>query len=147
LSFLSEEVHQLIPGKNKPESVFLTSFPKPNPEWADAKIMATFATIDSVRIELTKKLEDLRRDKVIGSSLDAEAIVQAKGDTYAVLKAYEPWLREYFIVSKVRLSEGEPKVEASRASGEKCERCWHYDTLGTDSRFPGVCPKCVAALS
>ena len=42
----------------------------------------------------------------------------------------------------------ELKIEAAKADGIKCERCWHYDLdTGKDSRFPGNCPKCVEALT
>jgi isoleucyl-tRNA synthetase len=148
LSFLAEEVHHHSPGKNKPESVFLTAFPKPNPAWVEAGLSEQFKVLTEVRSELAKNLEELRRQKVIGSSLDADAFISAKGDTFKVLMANKDLLREFFIVSAVNISEGELKAEARRAEGEKCERCWHHSPqTGADQRHPGVCPKCVSALS
>ncbi len=148
LSFLSEEVQQHMPGKNKAESVFLTAFPKANAQWADSELVQQFGALTEIRNELAKNLEELRRQKIIGSSLDADAFITAKGANFATLQAMKEHLREFFIVSSVKVTEGEPKIEVRRAEGEKCERCWHHSLqIGADSRFPGVCPKCVSALS
>jgi len=35
-----------------------------------------------------------------------------------------------------------------RADGAKCERCWNYSThVGENTRYPGVCERCTAALA
>ena len=151
LSFLTEEVYSFLPGDNKSESIFLTDFPTPKPEWNDREVLELFARLDEIRAVVSKKLETLRQDKVIGSNLDAEVILRAGGRTFDELKKCESWLREYLIVSSVQLIRDDKQtfsVEARHAPGEKCERCWNYSTeIGADSRYPGVCPKCVAALS
>ncbi len=34
-------------------------------------------------------------------------------------------------------------VEVQRASGTKCERCWHYTLdVGADPEWPGACARC-----
>jgi isoleucyl-tRNA synthetase len=39
------------------------------------------------------------------------------------------------------------KIAISKARGEKCERCWKYDTeVGRDADHPTVCPRCAAVL-
>ena len=38
------------------------------------------------------------------------------------------------------------KVKVTKADGEKCERCWKYDELGTDPEYPDVCPRCAKVL-
>lgn len=38
------------------------------------------------------------------------------------------------------------KIKITHASGEKCERCWKYDKLGTDPEHPTLCPRCTAVL-
>ena len=38
------------------------------------------------------------------------------------------------------------KIKITHADGEKCERCWKYDKLGTDSEHPTLCPRCTAVL-
>lgn len=148
LSFLCEETYGYIPGTKKKESVFLTDFPKPNPEWKDEDLKEQFSLLNDVRAELSKNLEELRRTKVIGSSLDAEAHISAKGETLAALRALEPWMKEFFIVSGLYVEEGELSAQVQRAKGEKCERCWQYSLqLNTKPDLPNICPKCVEALS
>ena len=61
-------------------------------------------------------------------------------------KAYD--LREFLIVSEVHLKSGPFKIEATKAPGTKCLRCWIYDTkTDQNPQFPGICPKCAEALS
>jgi isoleucyl-tRNA synthetase len=39
-------------------------------------------------------------------------------------------------------------IAVFKARGEKCERCWKYDTaIGTDKTHPTVCPRCAAVLN
>ena len=102
-----------------------------------------------MRSSVSKVLEELRKAKVIGSSLDAHVTLSAPEEIFSVLKSYESFLCELFIVSQVTLKEVGPfSVTAERASGEKCVRCWNYSVdTGKDSTYPGICPKCVKALS
>ncbi len=157
LSFLAEETHKYLPG-TKSESIFLETFPKVNPLWKNENLAKEFAVLISMREDLAKKLEDLRRDKTIGSSLDAQAIITARGATYELLKKYKNELREFFIVSSVEIKdsgvhpaspENPDFVTAGlRANGEKCERCWHYNIdLNSNKNLPNICPKCISALS
>ncbi|MEG1448729.1 MAG: zinc finger domain-containing protein [Oscillospiraceae bacterium] len=38
-------------------------------------------------------------------------------------------------------------MTVSKASGEKCERCWMYsDTVGKDSEDPQICARCASVL-
>lgn len=147
-SFLAEETYSYLPGEKK-ESVFLSNFPEGLPEWKQAKIEQDFTQLLEVRSAVAKELEELRRQKAIGSSLDARIKIFAPANIRKVLEAYDKHLREFFIVSQWQLADGkELKIEAGQAEGVKCERCWYYDLeTGKDPRFPGQCPKCVEALT
>jgi isoleucyl-tRNA synthetase len=147
LSFLSEETYSYLPGIKK-ESVLLENFPQHKTEWQDANLESDFTKILEVRSLISKELELLRQNKVIGANLEAKVTIKSEGEIYSALKAYEKELKELFIVSQVRLEQGPLSIVAERADGVKCSRCWIYDEkTGTDSRFPDVCPKCVEALS
>ena len=38
-------------------------------------------------------------------------------------------------------------VRIARAEGQKCERCWHFETdIGRYLAHPGLCGRCVAVL-
>jgi isoleucyl-tRNA synthetase len=39
-------------------------------------------------------------------------------------------------------------VSVSKASGQKCERCWHWETdVGAVPEHPTLCGRCVKAIS
>ncbi len=145
-SFLAEEVYAELPGK-RAASVFLTEFPQATPEWDNVALKEDLAQLFGVRSEVTKRLEELRQTKAIGSGLDAKITIRADGALHATLKKYEALLSEFFIVSQVSLVMGQLEVTVAHADGEKCERCWYWSTeLGTNPEFSTVCPKCVPAL-
>lgn len=145
LSFLAEEVYGYMKGQ-KVESVFLLDFPKPVMAWNRPELAAKFETLLQVRTQVQKTLEELRAKKAIGSSLEAQVVIQESGSVLSALQSY-PDLREFLIVSKVDLKSGSSLIQASRAPGEKCVRCWTYSTeTKASTEFPDVCPKCVEAL-
>jgi len=147
-SFLAEEAYGYLPGEKK-ESVFLTDYPQAPSEWLNDKIALDFTMLLEVRAASSKVLEDLRREKVIGSSLDAAIVINAPTSYKNVLEKYRSHLREFLMVSQFTINDASAlQVTAGKADGTKCERCWHYDLLtGKDSRFPTFCPKCVEALT
>lgn len=147
MSFLAEEAYLNVPGPKK-ESVFLTDFPRKNPEWENSQIISDFEKVIEVREAIQKQLEEMRQQKTIGSSLEAEVAVTADGSTYKVLDSMKNDLSALFIVSKVDLKQGEFKLNCVKSNGKKCVRCWnYYDTAKESAQFPDVCPKCVEALS
>jgi len=99
-------------------------------------------------------LEPMRKEKEIGSGLEAQVEVRADGAIYAVLEKHAAALRELFIVSQVKLTRAESpnggapvEVRVARAEGTKCERCWTYSTqVGKDTEYPTVCERCSASL-
>lgn len=150
LSFLAEEVYEHFPVQNegKKDSVFLLDFPESQASWNFPSLAEDFKELLAVRDEAQKKIEKLRNEKVVGASLEVHLKVQAGGNTLSVLRKHESFLREFFIVSKVGLAEGELNVEALKAEGEKCARCWVYSTeISQKPETEGICPKCVEALT
>jgi len=150
-SFLAEEALSYLPSQKPQESdrsVFLLDFPKANAAWDDVALTAEMNLLFEVRADVSKTLETLRQSKTIGSGLDAQVEVKAEGAKLETLKRHESLLSEFFIVSQVVLKVGSYQVEAKKAEGGKCERCWYYSTeLGKSVQFPTVCPKCVTALT
>lgn len=146
-SFLSEEVYGYLPGP-KADSVFLTDFPEVNAKWAGDGLQSDITELFAIRSEVTKKLEELRQTKAIGSGLDARIVIRADGERENVLRKHKVLLEEFFIVSQVELNMGAFEVSAVHAEGEKCERCWYWSTeIGRDKQYPTVCPKCSKALA
>lgn len=148
LSFLAEECFDFFKQKGfKEESVFLLDFPAPRPQWKSESLESKYVELLKLRSEVQKTLEPLRAQKVIGASLEAKVHITSEGDLLSLLKTYKD-LREFLIVSKVELSQGPFGVSASVAPGEKCVRCWTYDEkVNASVDWPGLCPKCVEALT
>ncbi len=147
-SFLSEEVHSFMKNQNE-ESIFLKSFPKTNSLWNNLKIEGDFNRLFEIREAVTKKLEGLRQEKIIGSSLEAQVTLSIKKEDEDLLTEYNEYLCELFIVSDVTVitSTNEFSVDVKKASGEKCPRCWYIsDKIGMNNKHPDVCPKCVGAF-
>jgi isoleucyl-tRNA synthetase len=149
LSFLSEEVYLNLPGEKKKESVFLTSIPKVRSEWINIELEEKWRKILELRGQVTKKIEQLRQDKVLGASLEAKVILKLAPDLFKLFQPMTSDLPMIFIVSQVELSEkAETEITIVKAEGIKCERCWNYSVdTGRVLKFPETCPKCVRALS
>jgi len=95
-------------------SVHLLEWPLIDSQWReDTGLVAKWAELRQLREAVTEAIEPLRRDKVIGSSL--EAIVTAPSDADPAL------LAELFIVSSV--SPGDA-LAVTKSNYHKCGRCW-----------------------
>jgi isoleucyl-tRNA synthetase len=143
LSFLAEEVYLHRKDKIENGSIFLEPFPTEVPEWDNSKIEQDVQFLFELRDVVQKQLEDMRAQKIIGSSLEAQVKISAPIDKLEILKQWTQ-LREILIVSCLSLEEGEWKVSTLKAEGEKCPRCWVYSTK--IDPISGVCPKCLEAL-
>jgi isoleucyl-tRNA synthetase len=87
-----------------------------------------------LRAQVTERIEPLRRDKVIGSSLEAEVWVPSSDDP--------AFLAELFITSTVH--EGDWKVVKS--DNHKCGRCWrHLPEVKADGELCARCDEVVNA--
>ncbi len=152
LSFTAEEIWNAFkPVSSFPEeSVHLTRFAAIPENFTDETLAERWQTLLEIRQEVSRVLEEKRKNKEIGHSLDARVTLSAGDRLYRLLKSYEDELDDIFIVSSVELkaSDGDAlTVEAAPAEGEKCERCWHYKAdVGSDSEYPTVCSRCAAVL-
>ncbi len=156
LSFTSEEIWRTLaaqlPGGLSPASVHLTSFPEVPPSWTDAALAGRWQRLLGVRSQVQGVLEASRRDKIIGSSLEAHVHLSADDETYRFLKPYEADLGTIFIVSQVTLQQGTGSPDAltvsvDKSKSGKCERCWNYrEAVGRDAVHPTLCDRCLEAI-
>jgi isoleucyl-tRNA synthetase len=152
LPFTAEEVWKNLPGKgDRTESVHLTGFPEFKKECVDDGLEEEWGRIWEVRTVVTKALEEARKEKVIGLSLDARVALHLPEKTYSFLSRYQDELKSIFIVSSVSLVEDKDakdvRAEVSRADGKKCDRCWNFDTgVGQEEEHPTLCPRCLGAI-
>jgi isoleucyl-tRNA synthetase len=107
-------------------SVHLLEWPELPPVEADA---GRWDALRALRTEVTEAIEPLRRDKVLGSSLEAEVSVPCSEDP--------AFLAQLFITSTVRQGDG---IEVSKTATQKCGRCWrHLPEVAEDG---GLCARC-----
>lgn len=161
LSFTAEEVWEHLPG-DRPESVFLSRFPEPDPEWEDEELDDRYAELLRIRDLVTKALEESRQAKTIGNSLEAQVrIFSEKEETARFLGSFGPALADLFIVSGTRIEvlpelpadstvdERVPGlgVQVAPSEGEKCERCWKYTLeVGRSQDHPKLCTRCMTVV-
>jgi isoleucyl-tRNA synthetase len=139
-------------GRLGESSVHLSAFPEVQSQWQDAELAQRWERLLGYRTQVQGVLEGSRRDKTIGSSLEATVELRADAETYEFLQPYRKELTTLFIVSQVELSaSGEAKgplaIAATKSSFGKCERCWNYrDAVGKDRNHPTLCERCVEAV-
>jgi len=161
LSFTADEIWQHMKEKKDTPSVHTEIFVSPNSDYKDRDLGSRWDTILAVRKEVTKTLENARKEKKIGHPLDASIDLGLSPALFNELKTYENRLRSIFIVSSVNLvaleelvgveeSETIPdlKVRVHTSEDPKCERCWVHDpTVGQDVSHPKICNRCLSAMS
>ncbi|MBB4064307.1 isoleucine--tRNA ligase [Gellertiella hungarica] len=141
------------------ESVHLEQFPEVPAEWLNPALDEKWEKIRTVRKAVTGALEIERREKRIGSSLEAAPVVHvADKDLLAALSGQD--FAEICITSAISVVEGEGPSDAFRlddgtkvavepklASGRKCARSWKItDDVGSDPSYPDVSARDAAAL-
>jgi isoleucyl-tRNA synthetase len=168
LSFTAEEVWQYLPAAAREmESVHLAKFPSVETRYLDSDLVSRWERLLAVREEVARVLEMARKERQIGSSLEAEVKLYTQGGLAKFLQGYLQDLPMIFIVSVVSLEEGSQQalpgaaagihwsqsledlgVKVIRASGKKCERCWNYrPTVGQHAPHLTLCDRCVKVVT
>ncbi|MCY0150270.1 isoleucine--tRNA ligase [Hoeflea sp. G2-23] len=141
------------------ESVHLEQFPDVPAKWRDDSLAAKWKKIRTVRKVVTGALEIERREKRIGSSLEAAPVVHIT-DPALVVAVGDSDFAEVCITSGVRVETVVGPDDAFRlddvaavsvvpalAEGRKCARSWRItDDVGADPAFPDVSARDAAAL-
>ena len=163
LSFTAEEIFGYIPEglREKAPTVFALPPLDAAPWLLEDGVRDDWNTLLNVRGAVTRAIEPLRRDGVVGHSLDTAVTLYMADELRERVEGLKTDLRAFCIVSQLRTAAlADAPAQAARdaevpglaigvdkAAGEKCERCWIYNTeLGTDPEHPTLCPRCAAAL-
>ncbi len=149
LSFTAEEAWDFVPKKTLP-SVHTSEF-KPMPFARSDAESELWKRLFEYRDNLLPKLEEKRQAKTIGKSLEAKVRL------YAEAKPLSEWIadkvvleafREVCNVSQFEITKDRQSELVVRADGQKCARCWHWETdVGAHKEHPTICGRCVAAVS
>ena len=147
LVFTADEAWEYVPQKER-TSVHELS-------WNDSGFVATtdeaatWQSLFAQRDHALPELEKARQSKLMGKALDAKLRIVAHDA--ARFAPHRETLRELLNVSQLVF---ENKTDPSpstfiveKADGQKCERCWHWETdVGSDPGHPTICARCVAAV-
>jgi isoleucyl-tRNA synthetase len=164
LSFTAEEIWCMLPKGAVPNpghwSVHLASFPEARPDWNDAALAQRWDRLLEVRTAVQAALEEKRRDKVIGSSLEAYVLIETNQQQYEFLSQYVSDLPSFLIVSSVEVKQSPVllvgagtgfttgmRFTIQKSTERKCERCWNYrPSVGQDRSHPTLCDRCLEAI-
>jgi isoleucyl-tRNA synthetase len=151
LSFTTDELWRYLPGRRE-ESVHLALFGTSNLEsLRNADLIHRWERLIKVRDLVLAHIEPLRKEKHIGSSLQAKVVLSGGGSEMALLKELAGELPMLFIVSEVELrpdSSDTLRITIEKASGVKCERCWRYvPRVSGEPGHAGICERCEDALA
>jgi isoleucyl-tRNA synthetase len=170
LCHTAEDIWQYLPYKTPYKSVFEAGWVQVEEKWRNPELAEFWEALRQLRTDVNKVLEQARIEKMIGSSLEAKALIHIPhkqlGDA---IKAFNPVkgngideLRYLLLTSQVELldsAQGLQGLEYTaqtedwgigvvKADGEKCDRCWNYSThVGESAEHPLICERCVAALA
>ena len=148
LAFTADEAWEFIPGK--PTGSVHEANWQPKPLVRSEAEVGAWAGLFTLREKLLPELEKARQAKTIGKSLEARAILRGTDLLLVDAKTHLECLRELANVSQLEvelIGNGVTAVEVVRAEGQKCERCWHWETdLGQNAAHPTICGRCVEAV-
>ncbi|MGE5414389.1 MAG: isoleucine--tRNA ligase [Syntrophomonadaceae bacterium] len=154
LVFTADEIWTALPGK-KEESVHLSRFEDLEESLVTPVPAEAWMRLMTLREEAAALLEEARRDKTIGSSLEG-AIALTRHDALEADRTATgtsgPGLADLFIVSETveetgaggpgwRESQAYPglKLAFRKARGRRCDRCWKVTPEAEDR---GLCDRC-----
>ncbi len=116
------------------------------------QFVTKFSELIAIRTEVNKALETLRKDSVIGGSLDATVVLYCTDPIFKSLEKINAEIKFIFITSNAIIKPVAEKpahivesnipgiyIDVSRADGEKCPRCWHYVSKLTEKN---ICNRC-----
>ncbi|MFO0077388.1 MAG: isoleucine--tRNA ligase [Cyanobacteriota bacterium] len=171
LCHMAEDIWQNLPYPVAEVSVFERGWPGREHEWAAAELIAPMDAVLELRALVNRQLEHCRAEGALGASLEArvqlelpapgtrppldEALRLLEASAHPEVDNLADWL----LVSELRIG-GEPLpdvlaeagdggllVRIARAAGDKCERCWHYESdIGSHLAHPTLCGRCVGVL-
>jgi isoleucyl-tRNA synthetase len=143
LPFTAEEAAGFVGNQ---DSVHLQLFPKDDPSPDLKEVVERGQKLLDLRSRVNEKLEEARRDKRIGKSLEARVEIASP-----TAELSDPsLLEELFIVSSVSIGQAGDKetITVTRAEDhgfKKCVRCWRLyppEQIGTNVDHPELCERC-----
>ncbi|MFM8525463.1 MAG: isoleucine--tRNA ligase [Cyanobacteriota bacterium] len=170
LCHMAEDIWQNLPYPVAEASVFERGWPTAPSTWRDSSLEEPMERILALRALVNRQLEGCRKEGRLGASLEAQVQLELSEGAEGIAAALD-WLNgsahptvdnlaDWLLVSALQLGGDAPAavlseasetgvtVRLARADGEKCERCWHYESdIGQHPAHPTLCGRCVAVLA
>jgi isoleucyl-tRNA synthetase len=158
LAFTADEAWEYVPGKTG-SSVHESDWTSKENAMSQGE-QAAWQLMFDLREKALGKLESARQAKKIGKSLDAWVLstfsthVESQHQGEAILKNLGNF-KELLNVSQLTVRKDDAGLEGefftfdvTSAQGQKCERCWHWETdVGSNLEHPTICGRCVKAVT
>ena len=166
LPITTEELWRHLPGE-RADSVHLADFPIGIAAYVDQPLLARWQRLLALRETVNVELERLRRQKIVGTSLEARVSLRANGEAGVLLERYRDDLATLFITSQVEVItdaavpstptaddgphwrdiNGVVLIDVARVAGVKCQRCWRYvAAVSAKAGYVGLCDRCVDVM-
>ncbi len=149
LAFTADEAWELVPGRPT-ESVHEAHWQQQTFAWSEAE-QRRWQHFFALRERALPELEKARQAKLIGKALEARLTLRGGDEATREAHAHAGDLRELLNVSQLTVlpdGEGVPEISVAHAEGQKCARCWHWETdVGAHAAHPTLCGRCVTAVT
>ena len=127
LSFTTEEIFSLIFNDKNDSSIHLENFVKIPPGWSNEELNKNWEKIKFIRDTVNVSIENMRANKLIGSSLETNISIKLQDELFKIADNYD--FSEICITSKASVENDNTindkiEVTTSKAEGEKCPVCW-----------------------
>jgi isoleucyl-tRNA synthetase len=147
------------PNECHTNSIHLRTFPNIPETWHDKKLAEKWDKIRALRRVVTGAIELERKEKRIGSSLQAHPKIHAPQESLSLFDELDA--AELFITSGADFTTDTlggkgfsladmPNITvlSNLAAGKKCERCWKVlPDVGNNAKFQEICGRCADAVS
>jgi isoleucyl-tRNA synthetase len=143
LCFTAEEVWQTRHPRAG-MSVHLLEWPEIDSAWRDEALGAKWQGVMAARQQVTEAIEPYRREKTIGSSLQAEVTARVSDEGLRAALASVDFA-EICIVSAAAVEAGEDRIDVAKTEHEKCGRCWRH--LPEVTEEGALCARCEGVVN
>ncbi|MDW8310120.1 MAG: isoleucine--tRNA ligase [Verrucomicrobiales bacterium] len=148
LAFTADEAWEFVPGR--PTDSVHEAHWQPRPFALREDEALCWQHLFELRERALPELEKARQAKLIGKALEARLTLRGGDAATRTAQAHGEALRELLNVSQLTVQldgEGSPQFLVAHADGQKCARCWHWETdVGAHAGHPTLCGRCVAAV-
>ncbi len=154
LSFTAEEVWRF---SGRTDSVHAQEYHRLDEQFYNPAIAEKMDALIDIKKDVLKSLETKRKEKIIGTSLEADIELYIASDkTRRLIAEMGDEARRFFQVAEVTVRDEKTagmedfdvsSIRVVKSAGSKCVRCWNYSLrLGTDGAHPDLCPRCTAIV-